>query len=279
MMYMPDASADRDFYQQYVQPGTGNINTGLQEMLAQAGMNAYMNPGQTAWNAVTGAVTGIGNALLHPVDTFNSAGKDLGTSAVYAFNPDLVNNQFQAVYGQDVSTAAATLAALNTSLTFLGVTGAGKVATAVIEGVAKSATVDALIAGLKAGARGDGLVNPALLNELAANGVKFTPENVIATARSPSGQVVFLETGSPTAGLQHIVQEHGPEFASIGVSEAQIPSVVMRAVTEGKIVGYQGSGTGRPIYELTINGETQRIAITTGNNGFIVGANPRGTGK
>ena len=125
----------------------------------------------------------------------------------------------------------------------------------------------------------NGGVNPTLLNELTANGVKFTPENVIATARSPSGQVVFLETGSPTAGLQHIIQEHGPEFASMGVSEAQIPSVVMRAVTEGKIVGYQGSGTGRPIYELTINGQTQRIAITTGNNGFIVGANPRGTGK
>jgi hypothetical protein len=130
---------------------------------------------------------------------------------------------------------------------------------------------------VKVGANGG--VNPTLLNELTANGVKFTPENVIATARSPSGQVVFLETGSPAAGLRHIVQEHGPEFASMGVSEAQIPSVVMRAVTEGKIVGYQGSGTGRPIYELTINGQTQRIAITTSNNGFIVGANPRGTGK
>jgi len=145
---------------------------------------------------------------------------------------------------------------------------AGRLISGYLAGAADSAT---------AGANGG--VNPALLSELTANGVKFTPENVIATARSPSGQVVFLETGGPTAGLQHIVQEHGPEFANMGVSEAQIPSVVMRAVTEGKIVGYQGSGTGRPIYELTINGQTQRIAITTSNNGFIVGANPRGTGK
>ena len=128
-------------------------------------------------------------------------------------------------------------------------------------------------AGIKAG------VNPALLDEFTANGVKFTPENVIATARSPSGKVVFLETGGPTAGLRHIVQEHGPEFANMGVSEAQIPSVVMRAVTEGKIVGYQGGGTGRPIYELNINGQPRRIAITTSSNGFIVGANPRGAGK
>jgi hypothetical protein len=130
------------------------------------------------------------------------------------------------------------------------------------------------LAAARAGANGG--VNPTLLNELATNGVKFTPENVIATARSPSGQVVFLETGSPTAGLRHIVQEHATDFANIGVSEAQIPSVVMRAVTEGNIVGYQGRGTTRPIYEITVNGQPQRIAITTGSNGYIVGANPAG---
>ncbi len=111
------------------------------------------------------------------------------------------------------------------------------------------------------------------------NGGALTTTSLAATARSPSGQVVFLETGSSTAGLRHIVQEHGPEFASMGISEAQIPSVVMRAVTEGKIVGYQGSGTGRPIYEVTVNGQAQRIAITISDNGFIVGANPRGTGR
>lgn len=64
----------------------------------------------------------------------------------------------------------------------------------------------------------------------------------------------------------------------MGVSEAQIPRVVMKAVSEGKLVGYQGSGTGRPIYELTINGQ-QRIAVTVGENGFVVGANPRGSVK
>lgn len=52
----------------------------------------------------------------------------------------------------------------------------------------------------------------------------------------------------------------------------------MQAGTQGNIVGYQGSGSGRPIYEVTVNGESQRIAITLGN-GFIVGANPRGTSK
>lgn len=116
----------------------------------------------------------------------------------------------------------------------------------------------------------------SLLEQLTANGVKFTPENIVAVARDTNGRIVFLETGNPKAGLQHIVERHGAEFARMGVSEADIPNVVMKAVTEGKISGYQGAGTGRPIYEVTVNGQTQRIAVTVGGNGYIVGANPKG---
>lgn len=37
---------------------------------------------------------------------------------------------------------------------------------------------------------------------MAANGVKFTPEALLATGRSSStGQVIFLETGNARAGL------------------------------------------------------------------------------
>ena len=53
----------------------------------------------------------------------------------------------------------------------------------------------------------------------------------------------------------------------------------MKAVTDGKIVGYQGAGTGRPIYETMINGKKYSIAVTVGNNGYIVGANLRGSLK
>jgi filamentous hemagglutinin len=99
---------------------------------------------------------------------------------------------------------------------------------------------------------------------------------VIATGRNVDGQVVFLETGNSRAGLQHIIDEHAEDFANVGIPESQISAVVMKAATEGRIVGYQGRGTGRPIYEVTINGQAQRIAITIGGNGFIVGANPAG---
>ena len=132
------------------------------------------------------------------------------------------------------------------------------------------------------GALGEGVggtVSQADLNALIANGVNFTPGNVMATGKTPSGQTVFLETGNSNAGFQHIVEAHAAEFASMGVSLLQIPDVVMRAVTQGTIVGYQGSGTGRPIYRVIVNGQPQLIAITIGSNGFIVGANPRGSVK
>ncbi|WP_434650257.1 filamentous hemagglutinin N-terminal domain-containing protein [Pseudomonas sp. D1-2] len=156
----------------------------------------------------------------------------------------------------------------------LAVTGAPAVLRALLaRRLAAAGVADAVVVGAK------GALNTSLLDELAANGVKFTPENVIATTRNSSGQVVFLETGNSKAGLQHIIEEHGSQFSQMGVSEAEIPGVVMKAVSEGKLVGYQGTGTGRPIYELTINGQPQRIAVTVGDNGFVVGANPRGSLK
>lgn len=137
-----------------------------------------------------------------------------------------------------------------------------------------SAQTDAEVGNLPSS---QGINNNKLFEELSSNGVKFTPENVVAVGRSPSGQVVFLETGTSKAGLQHIVKEHAGEFAQMGVAESQIASVVMRAVTEGKIVGHQGAGSGRPIYEVMVNGKLQKIAVTVGSNGYIVGANPRGS--
>jgi len=119
----------------------------------------------------------------------------------------------------------------------------------------------------------------SLLKEMTSQGIKYTPDNIVQVAKNADGKIVFLETGNSKAGLQHIIGEHAKDFANIGVSEAQIPSVVMKAVSEGKVVGYQGKGTGRPIYETVINGETHRLAITVSSNGFMVGANPAGRVK
>jgi uncharacterized phage infection (PIP) family protein YhgE len=113
-----------------------------------------------------------------------------------------------------------------------------------------------------------------LLDDLANGGVKYNPKDVVAVTKTADGKLVWLENGSDTAGLNHIIKEHGTDFANRGISQADIPNYITQALSEGKIVGYQGRGIGRPIYEFTYNGITQRVAITVGSNGFVVGANP-----
>ena len=73
--------------------------------------------------------------------------------------------------------------------------------------------------------------------ELSTNGIKLTPENVLATGRNSNGQVVFLESGNTKAGLQHIIDAHADNFANIGVQQSKIPDVVMQAATQGKLAG------------------------------------------
>ena len=119
----------------------------------------------------------------------------------------------------------------------------------------------------------------SLLKEMTSQGIKYTPENIVQVAKNAEGKIIFLEAGNDRSGLAHIIKEHGAQFAQIGVAESKIPDVVMKAVSDNKVVGYQGSGKGRPIYETVINGKKYNIAVSVGNNGYIVGANLRGTVK
>jgi len=111
-----------------------------------------------------------------------------------------------------------------------------------------------------------------LISELAALGIRHTPEGIVAIQKI-GGRIVFLEKGNGAAGLAHIVERHGADFARRGISESQIPNALMTALSEGRVVGMQRA---RPIYEFSFNGQTHRIAIDVANNGFIVGANPAG---
>ena len=122
-------------------------------------------------------------------------------------------------------------------------------------------------------------LNSNLLDELANSGVKYNPEDIVAITKTADGKLVWLENGTDTAGLNHIITEHADDFLNKGITQEQIPDYVMNALENGKIVGYQGRGTGRPIYEFTYNGEIHKVAITVGNNGFIVGANPKDSVK
>ena len=122
-------------------------------------------------------------------------------------------------------------------------------------------------------------LNSNLLDELANSGVKYNPEDIVAITKTADGKLVWLENGTDTVGLNHIITEHADDFLNKGIMQEQIPDYVMNALENGKIVGYQGRGTERPIYEFTYNGEIHKVAITVGNNEFIVGANPKDSVK
>ena len=111
-----------------------------------------------------------------------------------------------------------------------------------------------------------------LISELGKQGVKHSPDDIIRIGRGSGDEIVFLERGNSEAGLQHILQRHGDQFAQRGIATDEVGDAVFKAATEGNVVGYQSGG--RPIYEIKINEEVHRIAVTIGDNGFIVGANP-----
>ncbi len=111
-----------------------------------------------------------------------------------------------------------------------------------------------------------------LVDELVKNGTKITPADVVGTTRMPGGQIAFLERGNSSSGLQHIIERHGAEFAQAGIPESKMPAFLMEALENGKLVGQQGR---RPVYEVNYEGNTLQVAITMGNNGYVVGANMR----
>lgn len=114
-----------------------------------------------------------------------------------------------------------------------------------------------------------------LIAELSQAGIKHNPDKIVLITKQPDGKIVFLSEGNSESGLQHILEEHYLQFVELLIELDQIPDAVITAVTQGKMIGYQGKRKTWIIYEFTFNNKTQYIAVTVSNNGYIVGANPR----
>lgn len=116
-----------------------------------------------------------------------------------------------------------------------------------------------------------------LIHELRVGGVKFNEANVLAVFRQKNGRLVWLESGNDMSGLQHIVRAHGEDFARKGIVNDEILYVIVEVLQHGKEIGVQGKHhkTPRIIYEGIYKEKTIRLSVTIGQNGYIVGANPR----
>jgi hypothetical protein len=112
-----------------------------------------------------------------------------------------------------------------------------------------------------------------LLDELTRQGIKHNPDDIVEIGKNEAGEIVFLENGNSRAGLEYIKGRHAQDFANVGVPEDKIAKLVLSAVTTGEVVGVQRT---RPIYEVVFEGNVYKIAVSVGDNGYIVGANPVG---
>lgn len=118
----------------------------------------------------------------------------------------------------------------------------------------------------------------ALIDEVISRGDKINSSEVIGIAKDKNGKIVWLEKGhlgSSPSGLAHIMDAHENDFNRKGISSSDIPDFVLSAASKGDIIGYQGKGKGRPIYQINYSGKDYKVAITVGSNGYIVGANPK----
>ena len=117
-----------------------------------------------------------------------------------------------------------------------------------------------------------------LIAELKQLGIKHNSEQILKIVKLPNGKIVFLERGKGGrrgSGLQHILERHQDDFAKRGIVPEKIPDLLINAIIQNKILGYQGTvEPRRTIYEVYFNGKTDYVAITISNNGYIVGANP-----
>lgn len=112
-----------------------------------------------------------------------------------------------------------------------------------------------------------------LVDELEKKNVKFNPNDLLFITKDRSGQIVWLETGSSTAGLEHIVKKHSEDFKkSFNISDSEIPSHIKKVISYGRIVDTNDSGIG---YTKVYKYESKYYLITgIGYNGFIVSAFP-----
>ena len=119
------------------------------------------------------------------------------------------------------------------------------------------------------GAENTGSLKPqGLMDELATSGVKHNPNDVVMVIKISNGKLLWLENGTNSAGLKHILNRHAANFNDKGVSD--IVSFLQQILRSTPI--NTGMGAGGPFADYLINGNTYRVAY--GANGFIVSFYP-----
>ncbi len=112
-----------------------------------------------------------------------------------------------------------------------------------------------------------------LIAELEASGTNFSADAMVGITRSAAGDVVWLEEGNASAGLEHIMAGHGGDFANIGIEgEQNVAKLLLDTLNSETPIGVTNNGA--KIFQVVVDGVEREIAIVVGKNGFIVTAFP-----
>ena len=127
------------------------------------------------------------------------------------------------------------------------------------------------------------LIDNDLIKELEKSGEKLTREDMQFITRDKTGQIVWLEKGSSSAGLKHILQGNGTtkghagDFKrAFGISEADLPSFLRRVISKGNVVSSTLKQVGKRMGYTRVYdyGDAHLVLTGIGTNGFIITAYP-----
>ena len=117
----------------------------------------------------------------------------------------------------------------------------------------------------------------SLFDELRSTGTKFSEEKTVGITRIASdGSIAWLEQGTSSAGLEHIIENHGRQFAQFGIGEKDIPGLIMNTLGNKAPTQYIPDlvkGGGQLIYN-TLGDVEHDFSIVVGSNGYIITAFP-----
>ncbi len=113
----------------------------------------------------------------------------------------------------------------------------------------------------------------ALIDQLRADGRKINPAETLQVARAADGRIVWFERGGNGRGLSHVLRfERLADFDRNGVPPEDVPTIAVRAVTTGRLLGRVGKDA--TAYAVPLNGRTVDVVVVEGSNGYLVTTYP-----
>lgn len=119
------------------------------------------------------------------------------------------------------------------------------------------------------------MIGRELLPELRNSGYKFNEASIVFVAKDKTNKLIWLEKGSNTAGLNHIVQKHREDFRkAYGIDNSEIALYLYEAISNGDLDESKPSKI-KGGYDRTYKYDSKYFTfVSIGDNGFIVTSFP-----